>query len=71
MKNPLYLSLVSGAVGIMIGAGSVYVGQAGIIKIHGAAFDRPTPLEIQDQGIKNQRSDTHTRVGVPTVKPVK
>ncbi|NOS66833.1 MAG: hypothetical protein HOO67_00475 [Candidatus Peribacteraceae bacterium] len=51
-NNSLYLSLVSGAVGIMIGAGSMYVGQAGIIQRHSAA-QQNVLHETQEQGLKN------------------
>ncbi|NOS66835.1 MAG: hypothetical protein HOO67_00485 [Candidatus Peribacteraceae bacterium] len=61
-NNSLYLSLVSGAVGIMIGAGSMYVGQAGLIHrgvtvtTHSSASrDREASTrEIKQQGLNNQ-----------------
>lgn len=60
MTNKLYLSVVSGAIGIAIGAGSMYVGQAGIIRrgiFHSGAPEytrESSTREIKQQGLENQ-----------------
>ncbi len=68
MKNHLYLSLVAGIVGGFVGAGSMYVVDASIIRphfVHSAAVDqRPGIREIQADGNENSASDTHGRVNV-------
>jgi hypothetical protein len=64
MKKHIHVSLVSGLVGMVIGAGSLYLAEeASIIKIHPAAPAHITTRDSEDAGIQNQRS-TGNRVDV-------
>lgn len=58
----LQTTLISGLIGAMLGAGSMYVVDASIIKLHRVTpIERPSLREIQADGIWNRESNTGTR----------
>lgn len=66
MKNHLYLSLVSGAVGMTIGAGSMLAVEAGLIRrhfLHGAPVIEST-RELKQEALENQAERKNTRPDV-------